>query len=105
MKKTVVHSNVEIRGDGHLYFAGVDTVPLAKKYGTPLFLIDEARVRERAREYVSALKENHQIRVYTIIFVICCRKLECEISSKNTTSHAFHYIRNVFCLVRGIFIH
>ena len=57
MKKTVVHSNVEIRDDGRLYFAGADTVALAEKYGTPLLLTDEDRVRARAREYCDAMKK------------------------------------------------
>ncbi|MBO4429447.1 MAG: diaminopimelate decarboxylase [Clostridia bacterium] len=57
MKKTVVHSNVEIRDDGRLYFAGADTVALAEKYGTPLLLTDEDRVRARAREYCGAMKK------------------------------------------------
>lgn len=41
--------------NGHLYFAGADTVELAKKYGTPLYLMDEQRIRENCRAYRSAL--------------------------------------------------
>lgn len=36
-------------------FAGLDTAELAKKYGTPLFLIDEDRIRKNARTYVNAM--------------------------------------------------
>ncbi len=57
MKKEILHSNVTVE-NGHLHFAGMDTVQLAKKHGTPLMLIDENRVRERCREYLKALKEN-----------------------------------------------
>ena len=30
--------NIKIETDGHLYFAGQDTIELAKKYETPLYL-------------------------------------------------------------------
>lgn len=36
---------------------GVDTVALAKKYGTPLYVMDEDRIRERCRTYMTAMKE------------------------------------------------
>ena len=41
----MICSNVEIK-DGVLYFASQNTVELAKKYGTPLYLMDERRIRE-----------------------------------------------------------
>ena len=52
-----ISKNIEINKKGHLTFAGMDTVDLATKYGTPLYLIDENRIRERARIYVDAMKE------------------------------------------------
>ena len=36
---------------------GVDTVELAKKYGTPLYVMDEDRIRNRCRTYMDAMKE------------------------------------------------
>lgn len=36
---------------------GQDTVELAAKYGTPLYLFDEDRIRERCRTYREALRE------------------------------------------------
>ena len=58
MITNILHSNVTVGENSHLYFAGVDTTELAKKYGTPLFLLDDNRVRMRCREYLSALKEH-----------------------------------------------
>ncbi|VUT24767.1 MAG: Diaminopimelate decarboxylase [Candidatus Methanolliviera sp. GoM_asphalt] len=40
--------------DGHLLIGGVDTVKLAEKYGTPLYVTDEKRIRERARKFKRA---------------------------------------------------
>ena len=42
-------SNVSINEQGHLVFAGQDTVDLAKEYGTPAYIMDEERIRERCR--------------------------------------------------------
>ena len=39
-------------------FAGKNLTSLAKKYGTPLYLYDEERIRERCRTYLSAVKES-----------------------------------------------
>jgi len=41
-------SGAEIR-EGTLYFDGVDTTELAARYGTPLYVVSEAMVRERCR--------------------------------------------------------
>lgn len=40
---------------GHLEVGGVDTVDLARTWGTPLYVLDEAEFRRRAGEYQSAL--------------------------------------------------
>ena len=50
----MLYDNIEIK-NGRLYFAGADTLELAEKYGTPLYLMDENKIRERCREYKSAL--------------------------------------------------
>ena len=56
--KTIIHENVTVGENGHLHFAGIDTVTLAEKYGTPAIFIDENRVRSRMREYKNALENN-----------------------------------------------
>ncbi len=54
----MLHTNLSIDpATGHLLLAGRDTVELAEKYGTPLYLLDEARIREKCRTYVNAMKE------------------------------------------------
>ncbi len=56
MERDLIADNVSVNGLGHLMFAGVDTLSLANKYGTPLYLLDEDKVRARCREYLSAMK-------------------------------------------------
>ncbi len=39
---------------GHLVIGRIDTVELAKKFGTPLYVVDEQRIREKFRRYRKA---------------------------------------------------
>ena len=53
----MICDNITVNKKGHLCFAGRDTVELAEKYGTPLYLMDEEKIRENCRVYVNALKK------------------------------------------------
>lgn len=50
--------NLGINAAGHLTFAGQDTASLASQYGTPLYLLDEERIRHNCRVYTQALREH-----------------------------------------------
>lgn len=52
----MICDNLSVNADGHLCFAGRDTVELAEKYGTPLYLMDERKIREKCRIYKDAMK-------------------------------------------------
>ena len=39
---------------GHLTLGGVDTVELANKYGTPLYVLDENDIRNNCRQFKDA---------------------------------------------------
>ncbi len=41
--------------DGRLKIGGCDVVQLAKEFGTPLYVVDEAMFRSRCREYRAGL--------------------------------------------------
>ncbi len=49
--------NITADENGHLFFAGYNTSELAKKYSTPLYLMDENKIREKCRTYISAAKK------------------------------------------------
>ena len=53
----MICNNLSINEKGHLCIGGQDTVMLAEQYGTPLYLLDEDRIRERCRTYRTALQE------------------------------------------------
>ena len=43
----MICDNLSINEKGHLMFAGRDTVELAEKYGTPAYIMDEEKIREK----------------------------------------------------------
>ena len=49
-------SNLSRDGKGDLSLAGVSLSSLAAEYGTPLYVYDEQRIRERCRTYLSAVR-------------------------------------------------
>jgi len=53
----MLHTNLSVNEEGHLTLAGADTVALAEKYGTPLYLMDENRIRENCRVYIDAMRK------------------------------------------------
>lgn len=53
----MISDNISVNERGHLVFAGHDTVELAKKYGTPLYLMDEKKIRQRMRIYKETMAE------------------------------------------------
>lgn len=53
----MICDNLSVSREGHLLFAGQDTVELAKRYGTPVYLMDEDKIREKCRAYRDAFKK------------------------------------------------
>ncbi len=56
-QETILHSNYVVDASGHLNIAGVDCTELVKKYGAPLYVLDEDTVRGKCRAYVDAVKK------------------------------------------------
>ena len=54
----MLSSNITRDADGTLRFAGQSVPALAKQYGTPLYLMDEDRIRENCRMYRRAMEES-----------------------------------------------
>lgn len=54
----MICNNLSVNEKGHLCFAGVDVTGLAEKYATPLYLLDEDKVRENCRIYMDAMKDS-----------------------------------------------
>lgn len=56
--------NLEINND-HLSIGGCDTIELVKKYGTPIYIINEQTIRQRISELKGVLEENYsKVRIH-----------------------------------------
>lgn len=53
----MICDNISVSENGHLLFAGQDTTELAARYQTPLYLMDEDKIREKCRIYLDAFRE------------------------------------------------
>ena len=53
----MICDNVGVNHLNHLTFAGQDTVRLAEQFGTPLYLMDEQRIRQNIHTYQDALRQ------------------------------------------------
>ena len=52
-----LHGTARINEKGHLEIGGCDAVDLAREFGTPLYIVDETLVRQRAREFRTAFEQ------------------------------------------------
>jgi len=50
-----------VNAAGHMDVGGCDLVELARQHGTPLYVYDEATIRQRASEYVAAMGSAGQV--------------------------------------------
>lgn len=55
--KEMICENISRSSEGELCFANIPLSYLAEKYGTPLYLYDEERVRHNCRIYLDAVRE------------------------------------------------
>ena len=56
----MICNNIGVNEKGHLTFAGQDVCTLAEQYGTPLYLMDEDKIRENCRVYKKAMAEGFE---------------------------------------------
>ena len=52
----ILCENISVSADGILHFAGQSTASLAEQYGTPLYLMDEDRIRQRMATYRAGMQ-------------------------------------------------
>ena len=57
MTPSMICDNLTV-SDGRLRFAGQDTTRLAREYGTPLYLMDEDKIRASCRAYTAAFRRH-----------------------------------------------
>ena len=62
---------VAVNALGHLEIGGCDTVELAKKFGTPLYVLDRYTIESICREYKNAFKSYPKIRMMYASKALC----------------------------------
>ena len=55
--RKMLNDNLQINKAGHLTICGADTVLLAKQYGTPLYVMDENKIRSICRMYKKSIEQ------------------------------------------------
>ncbi len=53
----MICENLNVTANGNLTFAGRDTTQLLEEYGSPLYLMDEERIRHNCRVYLDAMRK------------------------------------------------
>ena len=53
----MLHNNLDVNEAGHLTFAELDAIELAKRFGTPAYLVDENMILENITTYQKAMRE------------------------------------------------
>lgn len=52
----MLNDNLQINAAGHLTIGGADTIALAEEFGTPLYVMDEDKIRQVCRMYKSSIE-------------------------------------------------
>ncbi len=55
-KNKFMCDNISVNEQGELLFAEQSTLSLAEKYGTPLYLMDEDKIRQKCRTYLTSVE-------------------------------------------------
>ena len=50
---------LSVNEQGHLVIGGCDTLELAKEYGTPLYILDENKIRNICKDYKKSFEDNY----------------------------------------------
>ena len=73
----MLHPSYGINSEGHFTLGGADTVSLAKKYGTPLYLINENDIVSTCRTYRDAVKKyfSEKSAIYYASKALSCKEI------------------------------
>lgn len=72
----------KINDDGNLEIGGCDLVKLAEKYGTPLYVLDEATIRKICRDYKDAFKGYPKVNMMYASKALCSSATSVLIASE-----------------------
>ncbi|MFZ5591125.1 MAG: diaminopimelate decarboxylase [Bacillota bacterium] len=77
-----LQGTMQAGANGHLYIGGCDVVELARQFGTPLYIIDEACFRDNCRQYYQAFTARYGAQVIyaakTLLTLAICKIVQQE---------------------------
>lgn len=53
----ILHDNFDINNKDHLTISGLDSVDIVAEYGTPLYILDENKIRENCKMYKNSVEK------------------------------------------------
>ncbi len=71
-----------VNARGHLEIGGVDALDLARQFGTPLYVLDEDRLRNNCRRYRTALAQTYGDGRVVYASKACCILATCQIATQ-----------------------
>lgn len=72
----------KVNENGNLSIGGCDTVELAEKYGTPLYVIDEETIRSVCRNYKKAFSSYNKVNMMYASKALCTSAISRLIASE-----------------------
>ena len=72
----ILYDHLDVNEKGNLTIGGADTVELAKKYGTPLYVMDQTHIEKMCLSYIDGFKDsgvNGSIAYASKAF--CCKEI------------------------------
>ena len=85
--KMIVSDNLDVNKAGNLTIGGVDTVALAKKYGTPLYVMDEDMIRRDCKIFQKSIDTGNGLLCQQSFFLQ--RNLSCHAVGKYGNRRCF----------------
>lgn len=73
----ILYPHLSTNKKGHLTIGGLDTVELAKEYGTPAYILDEDVIRQNMRTYLTAAEKNFGTGALPLFAskALCCKEI------------------------------
>ena len=77
--------NLGVNEKGHMTFGGIDTIEIVKDYKTPLYLIDEAMIRQNCRTFKNSIENYYEGNgmVCYASKALCCKEI-CRIMNEES---------------------
>lgn len=68
---------IQVNEKGHLTIGGCDTVELAGRFGTPVYVYDEMEIRRNCREFVQSIEDNYAGKGMVLYAskAFCCKEM------------------------------